>query len=386
MRVLIFIENYLPGYRSGGPVRAISNIVEQLGDDILFKIVTRDRDCNDNVVYSDIIVNSWQQVGKAKVLYLSPQHLSLSKIRTLMLETEYDAVYLNSFFSRYFSIRQQLLSMLHMIPKKPFIIAPRGELSSGALSLNVFRKSIYISLAKIVGLCRHVNWHASSIFEVSDIMKCFGKEVRVKIVADLPTPVHFAEDSLKYREKVVGRLKILFLSRITRMKNLSGALALLNGLNGDVEFNVYGPMRDTNYWKECERIISCLPRNIKVKYCGELSYKLVNSVMRDSDILFLPTLGENYGHVIIESLCSGCPVLISNRTPWRELKKKGVGWDLPLEEPEQFKLVLQQCIDMDTQSYRELSQGAYEYGLKCCQDENLPRKYRELFYSATKGW
>ena len=45
----------------------------------------------------------------------------------------------------------------------------------------------------------------------------------------------------------------------------------------------------------------------------------------------LPTLGENFGHVFIEALAAGCPLIISNRTPWLELEKKGIGWDIPLE-------------------------------------------------------
>ena len=42
MRVLVFVSNYLPGYRGGGPIRTIQNMVENLGDEIEFLIVTRD--------------------------------------------------------------------------------------------------------------------------------------------------------------------------------------------------------------------------------------------------------------------------------------------------------------------------------------------------------
>ena len=54
------------------------------------------------------------------------------------------------------------------------------------------------------------------------------------------------------------------------------------------------------------------------------------------DLLILPTQGENHGYVIQEALLSGCPVLISDRTPWRGLAALGVGADLPLEQPERF--------------------------------------------------
>jgi glycosyltransferase involved in cell wall biosynthesis len=53
-------------------------------------------------------------------------------------------------------------------------------------------------------------------------------------------------------------------------------------------------------------------------------------------MFFFPTRGENYGHVIAESLSVGTPVLISDQTPWRELSSDGLGWDLPLEAADIF--------------------------------------------------
>jgi hypothetical protein len=33
----------------------------------------------------------------------------------------------------------------------------------------------------------------------------------------------------------------------------------------------------------------------------------------------------------VEAWSAGCPVLVSDRTPWRALAADGVGWDVPLE-------------------------------------------------------
>lgn len=43
------------------------------------------------------------------------------------------------------------------------------------------------------------------------------------------------------------------------------------------------------------------------------------------------------GHVIAEALSAGTPVLISDRTPRRHLARDGVGWDLPLANPQPFR-------------------------------------------------
>jgi hypothetical protein len=43
-RVLVLLPTYLPGYLAGGPIRSIANMVDALGDEFEFRIVTSDRD------------------------------------------------------------------------------------------------------------------------------------------------------------------------------------------------------------------------------------------------------------------------------------------------------------------------------------------------------
>jgi glycosyltransferase involved in cell wall biosynthesis len=191
-----------------------------------------------------------------------------------------------------------------------------------------------------------------------------------------------AMESFFTRKKNLGKMKLIFLSRISRMKNLDSAIMMLDELKGEVEFNIYGPCEDQSYWKECERLNNKLPGNIRVQYLGPVANDRVIDIMAEHDIFFLPTLGENFGHVILEALVAGCPVIISDRTPWRGLEARGIGWDIPLEKPEQFKAVLQQCIDMDDQTYKLWSERARDYGLKFCTDENIVQQNRDLFRKA----
>jgi glycosyltransferase involved in cell wall biosynthesis len=120
------------------------------------------------------------------------------------------------------------------------------------------------------------------------------------------------------------------------MKNLEYAIEVLRKVQTPVLFDVYGPVRDDSYWNRCRELIASLPAHVTAAYHGSVEPDAVASILSRYDVLFLPTMGENYGHVIIESLAAGTPVLIADTTPWRNLADGGVGWDLPLNQPEGF--------------------------------------------------
>ena len=379
IKIFIFAGCYLPGYKAGGPIRSLANMVDRLGAEFEFKIVTADRDFDDAKPYPGIKVDGWNRVGKADVFYMSQKNRSLSDFRKLLISTKYDVLYLNSLFSPHFTIKPLLLQRFRLIPGKPLVIAPRGEFSPGALGLKSFKKRVYLTVAKALGLYRSVIWQASSRYEEVDIRCWFGNNAQVIIAPDLPLLVNAADGLIAVKKKAKGCLKIIFLSRISRMKNLDSALKMLNGLIGNVQFNIYGPIEDKAYWSECEEIISSLPDNIKVNYCESVEHDKVGAVVREYDLFFFPTLGENFGHVILEALCAGCPVLISNQTPWRNLEEKGVGWDLPLSKPEMFQKVLKRCVDMNDEEYVQWSERAQSYGLQVTKDDGVVEQNRKLF-------
>ena len=233
-----------------------------------------------------------------------------------------------------------------------------------------------------MGLYSGVIWQASTEHEKADIKRLCGDQLRVLIARDLAVSCREEKNPVRSHTKVAGRLKLVFLSRISRKKNLAGALRMLNGLTGKINFDIFGPMEDRNYWAECQKIINMLPVNIDVQYRGAVPYDQVKSVLTNHDLFFFPTHGENFGHVILEALVAGCPLLISNRTPWQDLEEKGIGWDLPLEHAEIFKEVLQRFALMDHQEHTEISQRARDFGNKVLRDEDAVEQNRQLFSKA----
>lgn len=380
-KILFFQFSYLPGNKAGGSLRTLANMADHLGEEFDMRIVCLDRDSGEKQPYPNIKIHEWQRVGKADVMYLSPQKLSYKVFQNIILATKPDLIYLNSFFHPIFTRKPLFLRRLGLISKLSFVIAPRGEFSSGAIMLKSFRKYAYIYLARTLGLVNGIIWHASNKQEAAEIRHLFGDHIRVMIAPDIPSQSLNREEQKCYRKKEKGNLKLIFLSRIARKKNLSGALELLRGLTGEVQFNIYGPIEDNNYWQECQKIIWSLPQNVDVHYCGEVEYSDVVKIMQEHDLFFMPTLGENYGYVYLEALVAGCPILLSDQTPWVGLERAGVGWDIPISQSNRFREILQNCIAMDNNAYREYSVKARKYGLNLISNKEALRKNRELFLS-----
>lgn len=382
MRILTFSPYYLPGYKAGGPIRTLSGMVDRLGNDHQFQIVTSDRDSGDTRPYPGIAADAWQAVGNAQVHYLSPRNRSLAAIRRLLGRTEYDILYINSFFSSVFGMQPLALHWLGAVKRVPVVVAPRGQFSDGALGLKSAKKRPVLTLARQMSRSARLLWHASSEYEERDIRRQFGADARIVVAPNLAA-VPLAERRSEQRiPKRPGHLRVLFLARVVRMKNLDAALRILSEFSGSVELTIHGPREDADYWLECERLIQQLPANIQTRYLGQVAHDEVAETMAGYDLYLLPTRGENFGHAILEALSAGCPVLISDRTPWRGLRERGVGWDLPLETPEAWLSALQECLAMDASEHASWSDRAREFGMRWAKDDHIVQQNRALFATA----
>lgn len=379
LQILAIIDHYLPGHKAGGPTRSIANLVQCLGNELAFFVMTSDRDFKSHAPYSDIKTGEWQSVGKAQVVYLSPQEKDLWHWQHHLSDLDYDVLYLNGFFSR-LTIKTLVLRRLQLIPSRPVILAPRGEFSLGALALKRTKKVFYLALSRWMNLYQGVTWQASSKYEQQDIVGIV-RDVKAQIMV---TPNIVSSQSITPAKifKETNTLKLVFLSRISPKKNLDYALRILTSLRGDIVFDIYGPLEDIAYWQACQSIIARMPKHIQVNYLGEVTPDRVIEILSQYHLFFFPTQGENFGHVISESLRAGCPVLISDQTPWQGLEDKKAGWVIPLSQPEQFRVVLNQVAEMDDAAFQAWSSGARAYGEQKANDPAVVEANRRLFMSA----
>ena len=139
--ILIALPHYRPGWKAGGPTRTIANLVEHLGNEFSFRILTSDRDYGDERAFPGIEADRWRRVGKADVLYMSPARRGVRAFAHALDATDYDVLYLNSFFHPQFTVAPLLAYRLGLARRRSCVIAPRGE--SASLSRLPKHSSVY---------------------------------------------------------------------------------------------------------------------------------------------------------------------------------------------------------------------------------------------------
>jgi glycosyltransferase involved in cell wall biosynthesis len=214
-----------------------------------------------------------------------------------------------------------LAARLGLIRVGSVLLAPRGELSPGALSLKSRKKRLFLTWWGRLLKDMDVVWHASSDKEDAQIRAV----CRWASVAVNQDQVALSREPLPTPSAHAGPPRLVFIGRVSPMKNVDLVLHALRDVSGAVEFDIYGPLEDAAYWSCCRVLIARLPAAVKVRYRGELAPGDVCRTFSAYDAFVLPTKGENFGHAIAESLSASCPVVCSDQTPWTAVLESGGG-------------------------------------------------------------
>lgn len=371
MKILIVMGGFFPGKKYGGPPVSIDNFCTLMTEHKCY-IVTHDHDLFESERYKDID-KGWNNRGNCKVLYLSDAMYNKTTFEQVVIKIKPNIIYLQGLFQQCVLPCLQLAKKYHI----KVLLAPRGELCAGAFNMKKYKKLPYIQMLRIMGLIKNVHFQSTSDEETEAIKNLLGCHMnQIHRLDNIPS---IPKKEYKRREKVSGEGRFVFLARIHPKKNLLSAIKYFNHVSGEAIFDIYGSIEDKAYWKECQEAIKALPWNVKCEYKGLVSHDQVHEVFSQYDAFLFPTLSENYGHVIVEAITSGCFVILSkDTTPWNDLDHNG-GFLNQLDEQDKWRESIQYIIDMGAEEYHNISNRLGEYTSQKLSLKRIQNEYSTVF-------
>ncbi len=304
-KILLIHDNFYLGDKCGGPYNSVKALYNELSKYFLVDILT--------------LKKGSINFEKLNIVYQSNVNY-----------TQYHSIILNSFFS---------ISTLKSLLRKnnaSIVIIPRGELMKDVLRQNTFKfykKKIFIFLFKLLRFFsnKKLVLAGTNDFELKEIKMECGKgnyliipnSSRIKIIYP---------SSISNNKGAIDILRIVYFSRIDRKKNLEFTFLVFSNSYRKIQFDIFGESDDPEYLENLMRLAHFYSsEKLKIRFCGYEDFNSFKNKSNEYNVAVLHSFGENYSHSIVEMFYLGIPILISDKTPWRFLKEKGLGWDLPLD-------------------------------------------------------
>jgi glycosyltransferase involved in cell wall biosynthesis len=371
MVCLVTIPWFHPAYKAGGPIVSIANMTEQFTEKISYRIYTSNKDLDGKVL--DVPVNTWVNYNdNTQVWYSSKGAASLSAYKNFARELHPDILFITGIYSLPFN----LIPLMQTKTRRK-IVSARGMLHPGALSQKRLKKKIYIFMWKLTGLHRKCLFHASTAEEEKFIKNIFGLRTKVFVAQNFPRVIKKQPVPMKQ----IGAVNLVSIALISPMKNILPVIKALINCNGNITYNIYGPVKDNSYWASCCEKIKELPPNIQVNYHGDIPPLMVSEALAANHVFILPSKSENFGHAIYEALTAGKPVITSNYTPWNNLEQAKAGFNIDPDMEDSIVKAINLLAGMDSDEFAQWSEGANRYASAAINITEIKQQYHEMFLS-----
>ena len=381
-KILIIYEFFDPAYKAGGIIQSLRNMIQLLQNEYEFHVITGAYDLNELQPLNGINVNEWNKIQIAEntivnVWYDDKKRLDLIKMKKLINYVAPDIIYINGFMHISFLFNPLMVIKYSDLQGKKIIVAPRGMLQDGAVSTKSFKKKWYLKLIQLFGLTSNIHWHITSNNELEGIKQYFPKSAaRYSLAGNIPQkPL----EQIVHSNKQVGTLSLVYASIITSKKNLYFLLASLKLAKSTIHLSIYGVVKESDYWHQCNLLIQQLPINIQVVYKGEYQLQHIQSIISKHDALVLLSKGENFSHAIFEALGAGRPIISSHFTSWNNLTNQQAGWNFPIHNEISTAELLDQLAAMNNTEWMPYCNGAHQLAKQYLAKQDFKNDYKKLF-------
>ena len=334
MKICLVSSSFYPATFYGGPISATWDLSKELakrGVEVYVSTTNADGtkkldiECNR---YLEKQVNFFVKYYDEQII----NKFSLSFIFGIFSDIrKSDVVYIQYIF--HYTVFFSLL--LSVIQCKKIIICPRGSLSKFTLSNKfTFLKSLWIFLF-IKPFTNQVIWQASSYLEESDIKREFPNRT-VSIIDDgvdfksfqACQEISKIELIKRYTNSSRSKVSNLFFS-MGRLHEIKGFNMLIDAfylfLEKDKDAKLIIAGGDDGLGESLKNQIEKLNIDSSVFLIGAIGFEEKKLLLNNCDYFTLASKFESFGIVVTEALSCGLPVIVSNKTPWKDVEINNCG-------------------------------------------------------------
>ena len=334
MRLCLISSSFYPATNYGGPISSTWNLSKRIaGKNVKVFVSTTNANGSNKL---DVESNKFIFISdNFFIKYYNEQiinRISLNFIFGVWNDIKRsDIIYIQYLF-HYTVFFALIFSLIH---KKKIIICPRGSFSSYTLTNRfVFLKKILLNFIRILN--RKIIWHASSYLEKNDIISRFSK-ADVRIVND---GIDF--NSFQKFESInrIDLIKKYTNIRFTKVSHVFFSMGRLHAIKRfDVLINAFSIfvknhkhakliIAGGNDGVEEELRLHIIKMNLEnnVFLINHINFIDKNIILNNCDYFTLCSEFESFGIVIAEAISCGKPVIISNKTPWKDIEDNNCGY------------------------------------------------------------
>jgi glycosyltransferase involved in cell wall biosynthesis len=270
-----------------------------------------------------VVINELVMVDGVKTTYFKRltkdhTHFSTSLLTHVWKNVKgFDAVHIHAWWN----LVSVLSCFIAVMRNVPVVLSPRGTLSNYSFNNKNSRSKNIIQAILGKPLLRRCYIHTTSENELLSV----NAMVKSKGSFNIPNFIELGENKPLVNNKPGDHLKLIYLSRIEEKKGLNILLDALKNVTIPYKLTIAGD-GNADYVNYLKGI--AVKNNIsdKINWIGfQQQHKF--DVLREHDLLILPSHDENFGNVVIESLSVGTPVLVSEKVGLADyVKENGIGW------------------------------------------------------------
>lgn len=335
MKVSLISSSFYPSIFYGGPISATWGLSKKLGEKEV-EVYVSTTNANGIERLKNVNTKSYEKVAKnVFVRYYHEQIInmfSLSFIFGIFSDIRRsDVVYIQYLF--HYTV---LISLLYsFLLKKKIILCPRGSFSSFTLSnKRSWLKKIWLNIF-ISPFKNKIIWQASSYLEKQDILSRF-ENARVVIISDGIDFESFQQSDNIHSRDLVKKYTNMEFQEVSEVVFSMGRLHKIKGFDVLIDaFYIYvkdNPNsklliagEDDGAKDELEIQIQKLNLEESVFLIGLVNFNQKKELLTNSSIFILASEFESFGIVIPESLACGTPVIVSDKTAWKDIEKNNCG-------------------------------------------------------------